>query len=125
MTWLEGPQKAEEFGENDEFGESDKSDETISPSLLNRHELTKRCHKVNEYGEINENNGFGESGKIDKIWPSLQTKFYDWISIIGLEKVDECCKKYKCVESDKCDEISPRLLAKLYEWVDIFWLEGP
>ena len=29
MTWLEDPQRAEEFGVNDEFGESDhdKSDE--------------------------------------------------------------------------------------------------
>ena len=36
MTWLEGPQKAEEFGENNEFGESDqdKSDEITSPRLL-------------------------------------------------------------------------------------------
>ena len=35
MTWLEGPQKVDEFDENDKFAESDDSEE-ISPRLLTK-----------------------------------------------------------------------------------------
>lgn len=31
MTWLEEPQKAKEFGENNEFGKNDTSEKIISP----------------------------------------------------------------------------------------------
>ena len=33
MTWLEEPQKAKEFGENNEFGKNDSSDKIISLRL--------------------------------------------------------------------------------------------
>lgn len=33
MTWLEEPQKAKEFGENNEFGKNDSSEKILSLRL--------------------------------------------------------------------------------------------
>lgn len=78
MTLLEGPQKVDKCGENDEIGESDKSDE-ISLSLLtkiyavNRNHLARRASKSSRiWRKLQIKINFVravESKYIDIIWP--------------------------------------------------------